>query len=97
MAPTQDLNRLTEFGFFMQMYGIVEKGESTATALEVEALLLEQVLALDIYTARNDGVSKQQHGFLDALAARTVEHLKNSEGKRLMVKVDYGNRSSIIL
>jgi hypothetical protein len=82
MAPTQDLNRLVEFGFFMQMYGIVEKGESTAMALKVEALLLEQVLALDIYTARNDAVSKKQHDYLDALAARTVDYLKNTEGKR---------------
>ncbi|KAI8327792.1 Urb2/Npa2 family-domain-containing protein [Chlamydoabsidia padenii] len=75
MAPTQEINRITEFGFFMQVHGIMEKGKPATMALKVEGMLLEQVLALNIYTARNDSVSKQQHEFLDSLAARAVDYL----------------------
>ncbi|CAO3616277.1 unnamed protein product [Cunninghamella blakesleeana] len=78
-ASIQDINRSVEFGFFMNIRTILDKGRDLSfnSYMETRSLLLEQVLILNIYNARNDTISQQQYTFLNSLANETVDYLLN--------------------
>lgn len=67
----------------MNICTILDKGKDISfnSYMETRSSLLEQVLLLNIYSARNDTISQQQYTFLNNLANETVNYLLSKTSK----------------
>ncbi|KAI7849555.1 hypothetical protein BDC45DRAFT_573759 [Circinella umbellata] len=80
-TASQDIDRQVEFGFFTECRNLLDKLNASAPYVQTLSKLLQILVQLNVYVARNDELSQQQSAVLDGIT-ETMIHLLKDQNKR---------------
>ena len=80
-TASQDIDRQVEFGFFTECRTLLDKLKASAPYVQTLSKLLQALVQLNVYVARNDELSQQQFGILDEITETMISLLKDQNSK----------------